>query len=219
MLTPEKNERYISIKADGKFHERSHEGAEGAKLRSWIDRDTGQTMSKWELLYRSIDNVHITAIRFEDSDYGENILTTLSDGETEVVWAENTKSNFGSDWMKKLPNIDFTKVLSIKPYAFEDGAKGVAVFQVDKVADFFWDSEEKKKLNGFPEWPKAKDDMKKADWIMYFLVVQAFLTDYTKEHVLPKLEGIVLEHSPENISDETGLQYPGEEINPEDIPF
>lgn len=213
MLTPVKSERYISIKADGRFHEKVDKETEGAVLREYELQD-GTKGSKWELLYKSVDNVKIKNIKFEDSEYGENILITLSDGENEVVWAENTGTNFATDFMRKLPNINLAEPVSIKPYAFEDGKKrGVSIFQVDKVADFFWDGE--KKTNGFPEWPKSKDEMNKNDWRKYFLDVQIFLTDYTKEKVVPKFEEA--QYSPE--FPESKVQYPDEEIDPSNIPF
>lgn len=224
MLTTDKTGRYISIKADGKFHEVVSKDTEGAVLREYELRD-GTKGSKWELLYRSVDNVHITNIKFEDSDFGENILLTLADGENEVIWAENTSTNFGTDLMKKLPNVNFAEKLSIKPYSFkaEDTGKdkrGVNIFQKDKVFSFFYDPETKTETNGFPVPQKPRDEMKTADWKIYFLNVQVFLSDYTKEHIVPKFDGV----TPINPGDGPGaageaLQYPDEEINPEDVPF
>lgn len=189
MLTPVNNNRYISIKSDGRFHEKVNEGTEGAVLRKYELKD-GTEGQKWELLYKDISNVYIKNVAFEDSDFGENVLVTLGDDEYEVVWAENTASNFGTDFLKKLPNIDFSKPVSIKPYAFEDengkDKRGVGVYQSDKITDFFFDSETKTKLHGFPEWPKEDyKDMSKDDWKMYFLQVKMFLTDYTKKNIIP----------------------------------
>jgi len=210
MLTPVNSERYISIKADGLFHEKVDKDTEGAVLREYTLKD-GTEGSKWELLYRSVDNVFIKGIRFEDSDYGENILTTLVDAEgNEVVWSESTGSNFGTDYMKKLPNLDFSAKVSIKPYAFEDengrDRRGVSIFQEDKVQGYFYDGE--KNTNGFPE-PESKE-MSKDDWKVYFIQVKKFLTNYTKENIIPKFEGVV---------EEQKMEYPTEEINPKDIPF
>lgn len=192
MLNPVKNERYISIKSDGKFHEVVNKDTENAVLREYTLKD-GTEGSKWELLYRSVDNVLITNIRFEDSDYGENILLTLTDGENEVVWSENTGTNFGTDLMKKLPNLDFSAKLSIKPYSFEDengkDRRGVSIFQIDKIQNFFWDEKKNKPKDGFPEPQKPREDMKTPDWKIYFLNVQVYLTDYTKETIVPQFQG------------------------------
>lgn len=214
MLTPVNNNRYISIKSDGRFHEKVNEGTEGAVLRKYELKD-GTEGSKWELLYKEISNVHIKDVAFEDSDFGENVLVTLAGEDYEVVWAENTGSNFGTDFLKKLPNIDITKLVSIKPYSFEDengkDKRGVTVFQSDKITDFFYDGE--KKLHGFPEWPKEDyKEMSKDDWKMYFLQVKMFLTDYTKKNIVPKFTAGVPNYT------DSAMKYP-ESINPEDIPF
>ncbi len=215
MLNPVKNERYISIKSDGLFHEVVSKDTEGAKLRQYELKD-GTKGEKWELLYKSVDNVKITNIRFEDSEYGENILLTLSDGENEVVWSENTGTNFGTDLMKKLPKVNFAEKVSIAPYAFkaENGKdkRGVNIYQVDKLYTFFYDNDKKEELHGFPKPQKAREDMKTADWKVYFLNVQIFLVDYIKENVVPKFAQDI-------VPEEKGVDYPEETIDPADIPF
>lgn len=212
MLTPIKNERYLSIKSDGKFHEVVSKETEGAILREYKLKD-GTEGSKWELLYKDISNVFIKNIRFEDSDFGENILLTLSDGDDEVVWSENTSTNFGQDLMKKLPALDPTKVVSFKPYAFEDengkDRRGVSVFQIDKITNFFYDGE--KNINGFPEPEGDKSEYKTDDWKVYFIQVKKFLVNYTKEHVVPKFT--------QNAEAPANIEYPENDLKPEDIGF
>src|ERR1700748_308909 len=120
MLTPAtKSGRYIGIKSDGLFHEKVEAGTEGAILREYELKD-GTHGSKWELLYNDIKDVLITKVEFEDSDYGMNVLTTFTDGDNEVIWAEGVSTNFGTDWLKKLPNVNFAEKVSVKPYAFTD---------------------------------------------------------------------------------------------------
>jgi len=209
-LTPVTKERYISIKSDGLFHEKVEQGTEGAVYREYELKD-GTKSGKWELLYKDISNVTIKNIRFEDSDFGENILTTFTDGENEVVWSENTGTNFGSDWMKRLPNLNLSEKVSIKPYAFtgENGKlkKGVNVYQHDKIGDYFYDWENKKELYDFPK--KQKEDMKTDDWKLYFLTVKMFLTDYVKKNIVPKFES----------SEPSYPTAESEGIKPEDTPF
>lgn len=218
MLTPqEEGKRFISIKSDGLFHEKVSQETEGAKLREYELKD-GTKGSKWELLYKDLSNVHIKNIYFEDSEYGENICTTFTDGENEVTWSENTGTNFGSDWMKRLPNLDFTAKVSIKPYAFTDDRgklkKGASVYQHDKVADYFYDWDKREELHGFPKVPKAREEMKTDDWKLYFLQVKIFLVGYTKEHIVPRFEGGAV--SPVKSAYPTAES---EGIRPEDIPF
>jgi hypothetical protein len=207
MLTPIKSGRYISIKSDGRFHEKVSKDTDGAVHREYELKD-GTKGEKWELLYADIKDVLIKKVEFEDGDFGENVLTTFTDGENEVIWAEGVATNFGTDYLKKLPNILFSEKLTIKPYAFTDEKgkerRGVSIWQKsDKVADHFWDGKEK--LNGFPVPPKPNDEMSKTDWKIHFLNVQNFLTEYAKKHVVPLFE--------------KGIEYPEEELNPENIPF
>ncbi len=217
MLTPKKTDgRFIGIKADGLFHEKVSEGTEGAELRKYELQD-GTKGEKWELLYKNVRGVHITKIEFEDSDYGENILTTLSDGENEVIWAEGTNTNFGTDYMKKLPNINFAEKVDIVPYAFTDentgkDKRGITIYQNgEKVQNFFW--KDGAVSNGMPFVSKEDGEKyDKDDWKVHFISVKKFLTNYVKENIIPKFEGVVVLKSDE-------VEYPSEEINPEDVPF
>ncbi|MBL0320526.1 MAG: hypothetical protein IPP74_14720 [Alphaproteobacteria bacterium] len=217
MLTPqEEGKRFISIKSDGLFHEKVSQETEGAKLREYKLKD-GTEGSKWELLYKDLSNVHIKSIYFEDSEYGENICTTFTDGENEVTWSENTGTNFGSDWMKRLPNLDFTAKVSIKPYAFTDEnsgktKKGVSVYQNDKISDFFYDWDKREELHGFPKPQKDRSEMKTDDWKLYFLTVKMFLVDYTKKNIVGRPEITVHDPSDYPTPEEEG-------IRPQDIPF
>lgn len=193
MLTPIKSGRYISIKADGLLHEKVSKDTEGAVLREYELKD-GTKGEKYELLYKDIRDVTVTNIQFEDSDFGENILVTLSDGENEVILAENVASNFGTDILKKLPNVSFSEKLTLSPYSFTDergkDRRGVTMWQKsDKVADYFWDGE--KKLHGFPEPEGDTSGYDKDDWKMYFIQVKKFLVNYAKTNIFPKFAGDV----------------------------
>ncbi len=216
-LTPAKGTgRYISIKADGLFHEKvSGPEIEGSKKREWELKD-GTKGEKWELLYKDIKNVFIKDVAFEDSDYGENILITFTDGESDITLAESTSGNFGSDIMKKLPNIVFSENMNVAPYAFLDAdtgkpKRGVTFYQNEtKVKDFFWDGE--KNLHGFPVNTDKNPD--KDSWKVHFINVKKFLVNYTKENIIAKLD----QDRPEIIAPMKS-EYPEEEIDIASIPF
>lgn len=212
MLIPTKTGRYITIKSDGKFHETVNKETEGAILREYKLKD-GTEGSKWELLYDKIEHSMIKDIAFQDSDFGENLQITLTDGENEVILSENVGTNFGTDLLKKLPGIMLEQEVGLSPYSFlgNNGkdVRGVNVWQKsDKVTSFFWDGE--KNLHGFPTPPKAREEMSKTDWQIYFLTVQNFLVNYTKEHIVPKFAGK---------TEAPAIEYPENEINPEDVAF
>ncbi len=188
MLTPITSGRYISIKADGKLHEKVSKETEGAVLREYELKD-GTKGEKWELLYSKVEG-YITEVKFEDGDFGENLLITLKDGEDEIVLAQGVSTAFGEDMLKKLPALNFAEKVTIAPYAFEDERgrvkNGVTFYQnSDKVASFFWDGE--KNLHGFPAIDKKEDeDWSKDEWKAHFLKVRIFLTKYAKENVVSK---------------------------------
>lgn len=222
-LTPAKSTgRYISIKADGLFHEKvSGPEVEGSKKREWELKD-GTKGEKWELLYKNVKHVFIKDIAFEDSDYGENILITFTDGENDITLSEGTSGNFGTDIMKKLPNLIFSEKVAVQPYSFEDengkDRRGVTFWQNgDKVPSAFYDSEQKASLNGFPEPEGDKTTFDKDDWKVFYIGVKKFLVNYTKENVIPKLTETRAE-SP-NEASYSGQVASDEEIDVSAIPF
>ena len=89
--------------------------------------------------------------------------------------------------MKKLPAIDLKKVVTLKPYSFEDKGKkkrGITITQNDKkkgavkIPSFYQD-EDKKPLHGFPKPPVFKKGAKiaKSVWRKYFGEVRVFLIE------------------------------------------
>lgn len=227
LLTPTTNTgRYVSIKADGKLHEKVEKDTENAVLREYTlkDKKTGVETkgSKWELLYDKIGGT-ITNVSFETGEYGENVLVTFSDGENEVTLAQGVASKFGEDLLKKLPSVDFAEKVTAQPYSFEgDNGKeiqGVTLYQKsDKVANHFWDGEKKQYLNGFPPIDKTEDEVWSSDdWKIHFLQVRKFLVAYNKDNVASKFADRV---KPVGKNDDfKGFEYPEDEINPDDVAF
>lgn len=224
-LTPAKGTgRYISIKADGLFHEKVTKDTDGAVYREYEVKDKEGKVTKgekWELLYKNIRGVTIKDIAFEDSDFGENILVTFTDGESDITLSENTSGNYGTDIMKKLPNLTFSENMVVQPYSFEDDSgkdrRGVTFWQNgDKVPSYFWDSEKEESAHGFPlpEGDKSKFD--KDDWKVFYIGVKKFLVNHTKENVIPKL---AMDRVESITRDAQYLEDAQEDINPEDIPF
>lgn len=212
MLTPLNNSRYISIKADGHFHETVTQDIEGAVLREYELRD-GTKGSKWELVYKKIEAL-ITNIQFQEGDYGENLQITFKDEEeNEVILSQGVGTSFGEDILKKLPSINFSEKVTFNPYAFDDDKgklrQGVTVYQKsDKVLNYFWDEVKKKPTNNFPEPEGDTKDYTKDDWKIHFLKVRKFLVGYTKERIVPKF-----------YKGEETVEYPQEELKPENISF
>lgn len=228
MLTPDKKEgRFISILADGKFHETVGADADGAVLREY-ETSTGEKGSKYEYVYSKLEGV-ITNVEFQDGDFGEQILTTFSDGENEVTLALGVGSNFGEDLMKKLPAIKLEEPVRLIPYSFEDdkgkNRKGITVYQNDeKVQNYFYDAEKKENLNGYPT-PEGDTEMfSKDEWKQYYLGARIFLVKYVKANIVPLFtEKRPVEATGEPLTqkeiEKTADDYPENKVNPEDIPF
>lgn len=172
------DKKFITILADGKFHQTVPEGTEGAIVRKYEDKE-GLEKEKIELVHDSVEG-KITGITFEEGDFGKSLHITL---DNEGIISAGTTSNFGEDLMKKLPAIDFTKEVKLAPYAFEDekgkSRKGVTVYQDGEKIDSFYKGEDNKAINGMPEPEGDTSKFDSDDWKMYFMTVRKFLIKET----------------------------------------
>lgn len=172
--THEDSKKYLSVLADGKFHQTVPEGTEGAVVRTYKDKDDVD-QTKTELVYNEVSG-KITKLAFEEGNFGENLQIEI-DGDGVV--SLGTASSFGEDIMKKLPAIDLSKPVKLVPYAFEDGGKsrkGVTVYQDEKkVESHYYDKDAKKSINGIPEPEGDVSTFKSDDWKLHFMLVRKFL--------------------------------------------
>lgn len=170
--------KFITVLADGKFHQTVPEGTEGAVVREYEDKE-GVKQSKTELVFDEVSGV-ITKISFEEGDYGKSLILEI-DGDGVV--SLNTTSNFGEDVMKKLPNVNLSQSIRLVPYSFEEAGKsrkGITIYQNDeKVQNHYYDTDAKKVSNGMPEFSGDKND--KDDWKIYFMQVRKFLISETEK--------------------------------------
>lgn len=208
--------KFISVLADGKFHQTVAEGTPGSVKREYEDKQGGKH-SKIELVFDEASGI-ISKISFNENDYGKSLNVEL-DGDG--IISLNVESNFADDFMKKLPNVDLSKKVTLSPYAFEDDNKnnrrGVTIYQDgNKIENAFWDSE-KKEAKG--DLPKAEGDITtfdKDDWKMHFMKVRKFLVANT-EKIAGGMGTFMKSATKQNASDD--IEYSEDEINPEDIPF
>ncbi len=192
---------FATILADGKIHvsvPKETEGAVERKFATDADKKAGpdvKTGSKWEHIYTELTGT-ISAIKFHEGDYGVNLLVVVGEegDEKPVTLAISTESNFGEDLMKKIPNIDLTKAVTLAPFAFDNDkgkkVRGISVTQPQKKGDpvkilnYFYDTEEKEVTNGYPTPPQAKAGklINKSQWRKYFTEAREFLIEYVTEH-------------------------------------
>lgn len=228
---------------DGTFRVQVPQDHLDAVRRDWKSVDGKNSGTKYERIVNALFGV-IQEVSFQEGEYGTQILIKLDeneDGENPIV-ALGTGSREGEDLMKKLPNIDLSKEIRLRPFNFtgqdNDEVRGMEVMQQDdagnftvKIVNFFVEqtkqedgSFKRMMKNGFPA-PEGDTDMySKDDWKIYFLSARKFLIAYTKENILPKLETRTMGVSPRPIQSleeqmERQGSYPKEEINPNEIPF
>lgn len=207
---------YISISSEAELRKVVPAGTPGAVERFYDTKDdkgavikdeAGNTVqaSKIEKLFESVSG-KITNIQFVDTKFGTLLQVTLTDDflDDEETLSMNTSDSFAQDFMKKLPNIDLTKEVMLKPFAFiPDGKskklKGLTVTQDGKkVEKSFYDATAKVNTMGFPnpdeKLDTEKNEMKRKEgWKRYFKDCEIFLVDYTTENFVSKFNKELVE--------------------------
>jgi len=168
---------FLTVLADGKFHQQVEEGREGAIKREIKDKETSEvTDTKFELLHDSVKGI-ISEVTLVEGEYGKNLQITI---DTEVI-SLGTKSSFGEDMLKKLPSIDLSKEVTLTPYSFlpkgeDTKKKGITVYQDGvKVGSYYYDAEKKESINGCPEPENGGKGFDSDDWSAHFNTVRKFM--------------------------------------------
>jgi hypothetical protein len=194
LLQQEESRRLLYVLSDGKLREQVDEHTEGAKLRVVKDDAGNVKAEKWELTYPGIKGF-ITQVTTYDGDYGTNVNVSIKDSnDEEFILSLKANSKYGEDFLHKLPNIDMTKEITIKPYDFEsDGRRntGVSLTQgetkIGNAFNFKNASGEWESVEGYPQ-PDAKTKEKGGEkWTIFF----AMRRDWLIEHLTEK--GLITE--------------------------
>lgn len=168
------DKKFLTVLSDGAFHQTVNEGTEGAVLRTYKDKEDVEH-KKYELVFSEAEGI-ITNIAFHDGEFGRSINIEL---DNEGIVSLGTSSNYGEDFMKKLPNIDLKQSVRLVPYSFEDGGKskkGITVYQNEvKLGNYYYDVEAKGATKGMPEPEGDTSKFRSDDWKMHFMVVRKFL--------------------------------------------
>ena len=167
---------FLTILADGKFHEQVEEGREGAVAREYEDENDEKKI-KYELVHDSVKGI-ITSVSVVEGFKGLKNLNIEIDSE---IISTGVKGQYGEDLLKKLPAIDLSKEVTLTPYSFipkgEDTVKkGLTVYQDGvKVESFYWDKETKTEKNGVPTPVGDTKAFDSDDWTNHFNVVRKFM--------------------------------------------
>jgi hypothetical protein len=168
---------FLTILADGKFHQQVDEGTEGAVKREIKDKITNEvTDTKFELLHDSVKGI-ISEITVIEGEYGKNLQISI---DKEVI-SLGVKTNFGEDMLKKLPSLDLSKEVTLTPYSFipkgeEYKKRGITVYQDGvKVGSYYYDVDTKESTHGCPEPEKGGKGFDSDDWANHFNMVRKFM--------------------------------------------
>jgi hypothetical protein len=228
------NRRFLTVKADGKFHQKSREGAPDAELYEWKNEKTGESGNSWDIVYNEVEG-RITDLYFYENEYGKTLNVVVSwEGDAATIQLK-IDQNYAEDLMKKLPGVNFEEEVRLRPYNFEgdDGKKirGITVSQLDgreweKLPNYFFEKETKETKHGFPEPEGNTKKYDRDDWKAHFIRARKFLINYVEEHIVPEIKKYAGEpvtagagpRSDDSYSDDEGQGTPGP-IPDSDIPF
>jgi len=187
LLTPKENRNFLKVLAsDGSLRLEVDESTEDAVRRDYETSD-GKKGTKYELVYKKVEGT-IKGLDIFEGDFGKNLLITLGRGEEQLTLSLGVATPFGEDFMKKLPNIDLTKEVSIQPFNFtndeEKIVKGLSIKQNDeKIKSYYFDPEKKRVLHKMPEPEGDTSKFDKDDWKAYFLKVRKFLVGEVEKFI------------------------------------
>lgn len=188
---------YMKITA-GKVRESAKEGDAGAVSRIVENKQTGESSTKWELVYDRISGV-VKDVKTVKSDHIKltSLVVTLfdeDDNDTVIIQCSE-KSDYASSLLEQFPNVDFSKPIEIVPYQFTDKDSGkqrtgVTIYQEINTGLGFTD-ENKTKVGKF--WTKDKPgDMPvfdPEDIEVWVIQRRKFLYKYFFDNIANKITG------------------------------
>ena len=216
--------KYYTI-VGGTFRVQVPQNDPSAVRRDWTSADGKTSGTKYERIVNALFG-RIENIQFFNGDYGQQVCISLdfNEQQQQPIIALNMASREAEDFLKKLPNIDLSKEVKLRPFSFEgergDEVRGMEILQPNdegefktKITNFFRDTEKKENINGYPNPEGDTSDYSKDDWKVYFLLARKFLVTYAKENICPKFANKM------HRDVDAPVEYPKDEINPDDIPF
>jgi len=178
---------YANVISDGTIRVKSTESDPQAVRRDYELSD-GTKGTKFEQVYHELTGV-ITAIAFYDGEYGKTMHVTVSDNGDNIILSLSAASNYATDLMKKIPALDLSKPVTLKPYSFEDDKKklrrGISVNQGDKKITSYFHGEKGVVLHeGYPVPDGDKKKMDTDDWKVFFINERKFLQEYIQNNIV-----------------------------------
>lgn len=144
----------------GKFTQRVDETTEGA-----VKRINSEDRVVYEKYYDGMVG-HINDVSLEQGKYGEEVIVKLKPNEETIVQIQlGMNTDYAKDFLKKLPNINVSEMVTLTPYSFDDSEKkkadgtpvkrtGITITQGGEKLEKKYTPENP---NGFPLPPKGED--------------------------------------------------------------
>ena len=196
-LNEREQKTYAIVIGDGSIRVTAQANDPKAVKRT-VELPDKSTVVKMERVYNDLSGF-IKEVSFFEGKFGKQLFVKVDDNKSEpITLALNMSTNFGEDFLKKLPNVNFNEQVTISPFAFSDDhgkvRKGVTIRQPNnpnsdegKIKNYFVD-EQKNPANGFPVVPKEFSKMDNDDWKIYFIQTRKFLIEFTENNVIPLVE-------------------------------
>ena len=212
---------FAKILADGKFHVQCEQNEEGAEARE-IESKDGEKKTVYEHLFGSLDG-KISSLEIKEGGFGDVLYIGL---DNEIVLTVGTANSFGTDLLKKIPNIDVEKEVEFKPFSFANEAgksvQGVSVLQGnEKVLNYFFDAQTKTNLHDFPVIDEdGKPEKGTKEWTRFWRDYFENVEDFLVKHV--KANKSIVHEEKEGLKEElvkAEAEADRDLVDPADVPF
>lgn len=184
---------YLTI-AQGEMVQKSTKDNPRAEQRTYTVKENGEEVEKkrWEIKHRNLTGF-IKSLNLRKGKFGEDLEVQITDGEDTAQLSFSADSDYFSDFVKRLKNVDLTKQVILRPYDIPNkdpnkrSTRGISIEQDgEKIKSYFWDPVKKKPINGIPVVSEEeRGNYDKDDWKIHFMQVRKFLkkqlADITEE--------------------------------------
>ncbi len=207
---------YITI-YQGKFTQNVKEGTQGAVTR--VNKN-GKTVH--EKYYDSFTG-KLVGIKTQDGAYGKNWVFSFKDQEDVYLLQLGYSNNYAVSILKMLPNVNLDIEMKVSPKSEEKDGKTQTSLFINQQGTPIKHAYTKDNPNGIPQWEQITvkgvptwDNTKQ----------MLFLENMVNTTIVPKLPKQVEVEAPvkskaDKDFEDIGktIEYPAEEINPDDVAF
>lgn len=228
------------------FRIRTEKSTDGALKRMYTTK-SGEEKEVYELRFADINSCFIAGVEkrkvtFKNGNSIEILEVKFQPEnpiEPPLKLQLNVQGGLASDFLKKLPGVNFNKLVTLEFWNFvpegkTKAKKGFTVKQDgEKIVNQFYNPDTQENLHGYPEVNEAQSEAT-GYWKFYYSQVFDFLYDYYLNVVKAKVDGVTKASAPiqtevpdyeEMASEDNNEEIPShpsniqEEIDEDDLPF